>query len=83
MADRMRQVTDRWRDHGFDVEMSDLWYDGDRNDVVDYLDSHGWEVAATTTTADLFAAHGLSVQTDNDQEEVLFAMLGYVTATRT
>ena len=38
MADRMREVTDQWREHGFDIEMTDLWYAGDRNDVVDYLD---------------------------------------------
>jgi methyltransferase (TIGR00027 family) len=82
MADRMRQVTERWREHGFDVEMTDLWYGGDRNDVVDYLDSHGWNVAATSV-ADLFAAHGLSVQTDNDEEAAMFAGLGYVTATWT
>jgi methyltransferase (TIGR00027 family) len=82
MADRMRQVTDRWRNHGFDVEMTDLWYGGDRNEVVDYLDSHGWEVSAAST-ADLFAAHGLSIQTDDDQEAAMFAGLGYVSATRT
>ena len=82
MADRMRQVTDRWRHHGFDLEMTDLWYGGDRNEVVGYLDSHGWEVSATSA-ADLFAAHGLSIQTDDDQEAAMFAGLGYVSATRT
>jgi methyltransferase (TIGR00027 family) len=82
IADRMRQVTDRWRNHGFDVEMTDLWYDGDRNDVVDYLGSHGWEVV-TTSAADLSAAHGFSVQTNDDQEVAMFAELGYVAATRT
>jgi len=82
MADRMRQATERWRDHGFDVEMTDLWYGGDRNDVVDYLGSHGWNVSAISV-ADLFAAQGLSVQTDNDEEAAMFVGLGYVTATRT
>jgi methyltransferase (TIGR00027 family) len=82
MAERMRQVTDRWRDHGFDVEMTDLWYGGDRSDVADYLDRHGWQVSATSAV-DLFAAHGLSVQTDNDQEAAMFSGLGYVDATRT
>src|SRR6201993_81736 len=47
MADRMREVTDQWREHGFDIEMTDLWYPGDRNDVVEYLNAHGW----TTTTS--------------------------------
>jgi O-methyltransferase involved in polyketide biosynthesis len=82
MAERMRQVTDRWRDHGFDVEMTDLWYGGDRNDVADYLHSHGWQVSATSA-ADLFAAHGLSVQIDDEQEAAMFSGLGYVAATRT
>ena len=82
MADRMREVTDRWRQHGFDVEMTDLWYPGDRSDVVDYLNTHGWEATATRV-ADLFAAHGFSLQTDNDDEAEMSATLCYVTATRT
>ena len=82
MADRMRQATERWRDHGFDVEMTDLWYGGDRNDVVDYLGGHGWTVAAISV-ATLFAAQRLSVQTDNDEEAAMFSGLGYLTATRT
>ncbi|MGH3626847.1 MAG: hypothetical protein ACRDRL_05310, partial [Sciscionella sp.] len=80
--ERMRQVADRWRSHGFDLEMTDLWYAGDRNDVVDYLDSHGWDVTATSAV-DLFAAHGLSVQTNDDEDAAMFAGLGYVSATRT
>ena len=59
MADRMREVTDQWREHGFDIEMTDLWYAGDRNDVVEYLNAHGWTTIATTVT-ELSAAHGLS-----------------------
>jgi methyltransferase (TIGR00027 family) len=81
MADRMRRVTERWRQHGFDVEMTDLWYAGDRNDVVDYLDRHGWNVASTSV-AELAAAHGLSVQTRDEDEAANLAGLGYVTATR-
>jgi methyltransferase (TIGR00027 family) len=82
MADRMRQATERWRDHGFDVEMTDLWYGGDRNDVIDYLGGHGWNVSAISV-ADLFAAHGLSIQASNDDEAAMASGLGYVTATRT
>ncbi|MBV9319856.1 MAG: class I SAM-dependent methyltransferase, partial [Mycobacterium sp.] len=68
MADRMREVTDRWRDHGFDVEMTDLWYPGDRNDVVDYLNGHGWDATAVYA-AELFASHGFSVQTGDEDAE--------------
>jgi len=81
MADRMRQSTESWRKHGFDVEMTDLWYGGDRHDVVDYLDSHGWNVSATGA-AELVAAHGISVPQPSDDEATNFAGLSYVTATR-
>ena len=79
MAERMREATERWREHGFDVEMTDLWYAGDRNDVVDYLNAHGWQ-ATTTSAMELFAAQGLSLRSDD--KEATFASLGYVTATR-
>ena len=68
MADRMREVTDQWREHGFDIEMTDLWYAGDRNDVVDYLDSHGWATSATSV-AELAAAYGLSLPADSDRPD--------------
>ena len=80
MAERMREVTDRWREHGFDVEMTDLWYPGERNDVVDYLNSHGWQATAVNA-ADLFAAQGFSVHTSDEDEAAAFGSLGYVTAT--
>ncbi len=82
MAARMREVTDRWREHGFDVEMTDLWYPGDRTEVVKYLGSHGWRTA-TTSIAELFAAHGLSLQTEGDDEAATSASRAYVTAIRT
>ncbi len=82
MADRMREVTDQWREHGFDIEMTDLWYAGDRNDVVEYLSAHGW---TTTTSAvpELFAAHGLSLPIEADEETGTLTELQYVTAKRT
>jgi len=81
MADRMRQSTEAWRKHGFDVEMTDLWYGGDRNDVVEYLGSHGWDVSASSA-AELVASHGLSAATPGDDEAKNFAGISYVTATR-
>jgi methyltransferase (TIGR00027 family) len=59
MADRMRQSTERWRKHGFDGEMTDLWYGGDRHDVVEYLQRHGWKVSSTGA-AELVVSHGIS-----------------------
>lgn len=82
MQDRMRTVTESWRRHGLDIEMTDLWYPGVRNDVAEYLNARGWQTT-TTSAADVFAANGLSLQTDDEQEAAMFAALGYLTATRT
>jgi methyltransferase (TIGR00027 family) len=81
MADRMREVTDQWREHGFDIEMTDLWYAGDRNDVVDYLDGHGW-VTSATGVSELAAAYGLSLPADSTDRTTTLGSLQYVTATR-
>jgi methyltransferase (TIGR00027 family) len=82
MADRMRAVTEQWREHGFDIEMTDLWYAGDRNDLVEYLGAHGW-TTTTSSVPELFAAHGLSLPSDADRETETITELQYVTATRT
>ena len=39
----MRKATDKWRAHGFDLQFSELGYEGDRNDVAAYLDTLGWQ----------------------------------------
>lgn len=82
MRDRMHEAVDRWRQHGFDVDMTDLWYPGDRHDVIAYLGSHGWDTTATSV-AELFTAHGLSAQTGDADEEAMFTSLAYVAAGRT
>ena len=82
MADRMRAVTDQWREHGFDVEMADLWYADDRNDVVEYLSTHGWATTATSVP-DLAAAYGLSLPPAPSDDEETLTSLHYVTAKRT
>jgi len=38
----MRRATQKWRAHGFDLEFSELGYEGERNDVAAYLDTLGW-----------------------------------------
>jgi methyltransferase (TIGR00027 family) len=42
LSDSMDDVTKRWRDHGFDIELGELGYAEDRADVADHLDSRGW-----------------------------------------
>jgi methyltransferase (TIGR00027 family) len=80
MQDRMHEVVDNWRRHGFDVEMTDLWYSGDRHDVAQYLNGHGWETAEDRM-ADLFTANGLSAPASADDDAPDFDSFTYVTAT--
>ena len=54
------------RAHGFDIEMTDLWYLGDRHDVADYLDARGWKTDQTTM-ADLFAEDGQTLAGSADE----------------
>jgi methyltransferase (TIGR00027 family) len=39
----MRKATEKWRAHGFDLEFTELGYEGDRNDVAAYLNTLGWQ----------------------------------------
>jgi methyltransferase (TIGR00027 family) len=67
MVELMNQAVDRWRQHGFDVEMTDLWYLGERNDVAEYLDGHGWK-ATSVLAADLYAASGITLAAGDDEQ---------------
>jgi methyltransferase (TIGR00027 family) len=50
--------TRQWREHGFDIDVSDLWYHDERNDVATYLAARGW-ASTGTTMRDMLAGHGL------------------------
>ena len=54
----MRKATDKWRAHGFDLEFSELGYEGDRNDVAVYLNTLGWR-SAGKPMSQLLADHDL------------------------
>jgi methyltransferase (TIGR00027 family) len=58
ISQRAEAIRDRWRKHGFDLNLADLFYPGDRNPVVEYLTDHGWQVTARTRPEE-FAAYGL------------------------
>jgi methyltransferase (TIGR00027 family) len=58
VEESMRAFAQRWRDHGLDIDVSDLWYHDDRNDVADYLDARGW-ASVGTTMKELLTANGL------------------------
>ena len=56
--DAVAVAGERWREHGFDVELAELRYDVERNDVAAYLDRHGWQTEVKTLN-ELFADNGL------------------------
>ncbi|WP_420110104.1 class I SAM-dependent methyltransferase [Mycolicibacter arupensis] len=53
----MRGATEKWREHGFDLEFSELGYEGARNEVAAYLDSLDW-VSTSRTMTELLTEYG-------------------------
>jgi methyltransferase (TIGR00027 family) len=65
MKERMRHVSERWRAHGFDLDMAGLVYFGDRNEAAGYLSDRGWDLNGISIR-DLFAANGLPPVEEDD-----------------
>jgi methyltransferase (TIGR00027 family) len=57
MAERGKALSDRWASIGCDVDLSGLFYEGERNNVADYLTDRGWDVTARNRR-DLFGEYG-------------------------
>ncbi len=57
LVERASAVNKVWRDQGFEVNIGDLFYAGERKPVVDALSDHGWLVSARTR-AEVFAHYG-------------------------
>jgi methyltransferase (TIGR00027 family) len=55
---QMQKSTDQWREHGFDLDLAELIYLGDRNEAEVYLAGHGWQLTGNTIR-ELFDAHKL------------------------
>ena len=73
-ADRVREMSDSFRDHGMDLDMASLVYAGERNHVVDYLRTKGWDVEDVTRT-ELFRRHDMDVpspENDDPLGEIIF-----------
>jgi methyltransferase (TIGR00027 family) len=76
--ERMRAASDRWRDHGFDLDFAELVYLGDRNEAAAYLGDHGWQLSRRSIK-ELFAANGLPpMDEDNEDGGGDFGELQYV-----
>jgi methyltransferase (TIGR00027 family) len=75
--ERMRDASERWRDHGFDLDFAELIYLGDRNEAAAYLGDHGWELTRNSVK-ELFAANGLPPIDEKEEEAGNFGELQYV-----
>src|ERR1700676_68506 len=76
--ERMQAASERWRDHGFDLDFAELVYLGDRKAAA-YLGDNGWQLNRQGVK-DLFAANGLP-PLDDDEDVGNFAELQYVSGT--
>ena len=79
MAERGQAMSDRWANLGCDVDLSGLFYEGERNNVADYLGERGWQVNARNRR-DLFAEYGLTFP--DDKELAAFRDIVSLIATR-
>ena len=60
------------------VDMSELVYHGERNHVIDYLTTHGWDVTASGTP-ELYAANGFTLP--DDETGAAMTNIIYISAT--
>ena len=79
MAERGQAMSDRWADLGCDVDLSGLFYEGERNNVADYLSDRGWQVV-TRARRELFGDYGRPFPSDD--ELAAFRNIVSVVATR-
>lgn len=77
--ERSKQITERMKKYGSDIEISDLIYDGERSHVIEYLTGHGWDVTAQTMR-EAYAANGFEFP---ENETIgFFSNLSYVSAVK-
>jgi methyltransferase (TIGR00027 family) len=74
----VRRIGERWRRAGFDLNPADLFYQGERSIVVDYLTGHNWQVAAHPAP-ELYEHNGFTFP--DDESMAMFRDMSYVAAT--
>ncbi len=79
MSQRAQQFNQRWANLGCDINLSNLFYDGERNNVVEYLTAQGWTVT-TRPRRDFYADYGRVFPDDPDSATLRNIVT--VTATR-
>lgn len=76
--DRANKISERWRRLGLDLNASDLFYQGERSVVIDYLTRHGWQVTEYPVR-ELYRRNGFEFP--EDEIVATFGELSYVSAT--
>jgi methyltransferase (TIGR00027 family) len=75
----VQRISERWQRAGFDLNAGDLFYQGERSIVIDYLTGHGWQVTAHPAT-ELFRRNGFDFP--DDESVAWLRQMSYVCATR-
>jgi methyltransferase (TIGR00027 family) len=75
----LNAAVQKWYEHGLDVELENLGFPGERNDVAAYLDERGWHPVRTPLNQ-LLADNGLPLQRTDTDPEAPFAQNYYCTA---
>ncbi len=78
MTQRAQEFNDRWAKFGCDIDLSGLFFDGERSNVVEYLTDRGWPVT-TRPRRDLFGDYGLKFPDDDEMAQ--FRNIAAVNAT--
>jgi methyltransferase (TIGR00027 family) len=67
MSERAAQFNQRWAKLGCDIDLSGLFFDGERSNVDEYLESRGWQVNIRPRR-ELFADYGLVFPEDDSSQ---------------
>ncbi|HEV7583130.1 MAG TPA: class I SAM-dependent methyltransferase [Mycobacterium sp.] len=78
MSERAQEFNQRWLNLGCDIDLSGLFFDGERSNVVEYLTAAGWHVNSRPRR-ELFADYGRDFRDD----EALAQLRNIVTVTAT
>ncbi|BBY54988.1 class I SAM-dependent methyltransferase [Mycobacterium koreense] len=68
--EKARAASERFREHGFDLDMGDLIFTGERHHGAEYLREHGWTMNELSR-AELFARHDIPLPSLEDTDDPL------------
>jgi methyltransferase (TIGR00027 family) len=77
-GENLKRIEERWQKAGFGLNPSELFYQGERSIVIDYLTSHNWQVDAHPAP-ELYQRNGFTFPDDDSM--AVFREMSYVNAT--